>query len=397
MDIHKQLIAAAKKGDLNQVVLCIENGANPKLWNSQALSEATIHNHFEIVKSLTPLSDVNVDCAVGLRNAFLHNNTDILNFLWDRVDHGLIIEHAQYMQRPTPFQLACQYGFYQHALSLLKYPMRAEMFRRSLFSLPKVSNDPLCLTLIDKILTHVKDLGEDPAHFAASSWHERPLPGLNILKIMAQHSSTTVSSAQRFLECLAKNWASENHISAIFQVFDHVFDDFDADAKKSIVAKTIAYDPTLAHSLIERSRTTQLLCADVVKEALRADMDTLMYMINVWKTHPYVEDENEREFALLESSLRARIYDTPEKVWCVIEHFKQFLTSNIIHKFIEMCDDKWTERVCAHSLPEKLLKARSLFNNQTRDYFNEYQYRVQRATLNQELSAYTGATVVRKI
>lgn len=393
--MNTDLITAAKDGDMQQVMLCVQNGADPKLWNSQALSEAAIHNHVEIVKFLTPLSDPNADCAVALRNAFLHNNTDVINFLWNQVDHELIIQHTQYVQRPSPFQLACQYGFYEQALSLFKHPLHRDMLWKAVFYVPKISNDPLCWELWDHILTRVKELGEDPYHFAVSPWHDKPLPGLNILKIMARHLTDNIKSSQRFLESVAQNWASGNHVSAVFPIFEHMFDDFDDDTKQSIIAKTIAYDPLLAHALIHRCPTTQFLCTSVVKEALHADREMLIDMIGVWKTHPYYEDE--REFQKLENTLIERIYDAPEKVWCVVGHFKQFLTPKVIQVFIWLQNDHWTAQMCAHTSDEDLQSAKELFDDKTQEYFDEYQNRVQHAALTHTLSDCIGKTVVRKI
>ena len=393
--METDLITAAKNGDLQQVMLCVQNGVDPKLWNSQALSEAAIHNHLEIVKFLTPLSDPNADCAVALRNAFLHNNTDIIHFLWDQVDHELIIQQTQYVQRPAPFQLACQYEFYHHALSLFQYPLHRDILWKAVFYMPKMSNDPLCWELWDKILTRVKELGEDPYHFVVSPWHDKPLPGLNILKIVAQHLTDNIKSSQNFLGILAQSWASENHVSAIFPIFEHIFDDFNNSSKLAIVAKTIAYDPILARALILRCPTTQFLCAAVVKEALHTDMDMLMNMIGVWKTHAYYADE--REFQKLENTLIERICDAPEKVWCVVGHFKQFLTPKVIHGFIWLQNDQWTAQMCAHSSDEDLKESKEFFNGKTHEYFDEYQNRVQHAALTHTLSDYSGTTVVRKI
>lgn len=391
----EKLIECARSGDLEGVVQCTDNGADPKFWNSQALSEAAIHNHLDVVKHLTPLSDVNANTAVALRNAFLHNNTDIINFLWDQVDHELIIEQTQFVPRTAPFQLACQYGFYQHAMSLLKYPLHQDMIWKSMFHLPKVSNDPLCLKLWDELLTRVKDLGEDPAQWALATWHERPLPGLNILKIMAQHSASSPKSAQRFLKYLAQNWFTENHIIEVFPILGHVFEDLDNDVKQMIVAKSVAHDPVFARALIDRCHNTQLLCAPVVEHALHADMDTLMYMVSVWQKRTY--RDNAREFEKLETALIERICDAPEKVWCIVEKFTQFLTPKVAHIFIWCQEDEWTARVCAVFSPECLQEAQTLFNDQTREYFNEYQNRIQNAKLKKEVSDCTGLTVTRKI
>ena len=395
--MSNDLITAAQQGNLDHVILCIETGEDPKKWNSQALSEAAIHNHLEIVKYLTPLSDVNADCAVALRNAFLHNNTDIVNFLWDQVDHVLLIEQTQYVQRPSPFQLACQYGFYHHALSLFQYSLHRDLMWKVVFYLPKISNDPLCLELWDRILTRVGEL-EDPYRFILTSWYEKTLPGLNILKIMARHLINNDYTSELFLRDIARNWSSEGHLSAVFPMFEHMFDNFDNDSKQAIVAKTITYDPILCHALIRRCPTTQFLCSDVVKEILHADMDALMDMIQVCKAHPYPYSKKDREFDRLEQSLMDRIPNAPEKVWCVVEHFPQLLTPQIISHFIRLQNDYWTAKVCAHSSEEELEYAQRYYlRDDIANYFNEYQNRVQRATLNQELSAYSGTTVVRKI
>lgn len=395
MNVNTDLITAAQQGNLGQVVLCIQNGADPKLWNSQALSEAAIHNHLEVVQYLTPLSDVNVDCAVALRNAFLHNNTDVINYLWDHVDHELIIEQTQFVRRTSPFQLACQHGFYQHAISLLQYPFHRNMVWESKYYLPQVSNDPLCLKLWDELFIRVKDFGDDPAQYAVSSWHERPLPGLNILKIMAEHSAANPKSAQRFLDYLLKNQFTENHISAVLPIVDHVFDDLEDESKQLVVAKTVAYDPILSQTLINRCHNTQLLCATVVKEALYADMQTLIYMTSVWKTHTYMDDK--REFENLENSLLGRICAAPEKVWCVVENFNHFLTPRVANVFIWLQEDQWTTRVCAVCSIECLQEAQALFNDETREYFYEYQNRVQRAKIANELSDDSKISVAKRM
>lgn len=392
---NTDLITAVQQGNLDQVILCIKNGADPKLWNSHALSQAAIHNHLDIVKYLTPLSDVNADCAMALRNAFLHNNTDVINFLWNEVDHALIMETAGFVHRPSPFQLACQHGWYHHALSLAKLPMHRDILWKSLLYLPRVSEDPLCSRIWDELLSRVKESGDDPAYFAVSSWHGKPLPGMNILKIMAQHSAINVKSARCFLDGLAQNWATENHISAVFPIFDQFFDSFVDESKQSIIAKILAYDPILASTLIERCPTTQFLCTDIVKESLHTDMSMLIHMVSVWKTHDYCEDE--REFERLENALIARVYDVPEKVWCVVENFNQFLTSKVVQRFIDLHDDQWTAQVCTYISPQTLCKAQELFDDQTRKYFDEYQNRVQHSVLTQELSNCIGTTVVRKI
>lgn len=392
---NTDLITAARKGNLDDVILCIENGADPKLWNSQALSEAAIHNHLEVVKYLTPLSDVNVDCAVALRNAFLHNNTEIINFLWEQVDHELVMTQEQYALRPFPFQLACQYGFYNHALSLFKYPFPWSIVWRSHIYLPQVSNDPVCLQLWDQLLIRLKELGKDPAKIAVESWCKRPLPGLNILKIMAQHSSTTHTSAQHFLKNLAEYWATENHVSAVFPIFKHRFESFDDETKRGVIAKIIPYNPDLARTLIEQTPNIQLLCGPVVREALRADIQTLMYMISMWKRQLHML--NQDDCSKVENSLIDRVINAPDKVWCIVDNFKQLLTVEVAHCFIDLHEDQWTQKVCAHIDPEEMNKLHGVLSPQTQEYFNEYKNRVQRATLNQELSAYSGTTVVRKI
>jgi len=393
--MSNNLITAAQQGNLDHVISCVENGEDPKKWNSQALSEAAIHNHLEIVKYLTPLSDVNADCAVVLRNAFLHNNTDIINFLWDQVDHVLLIEQTQYVKRPSPFQLACQYGFYQHALSLLKHPLHREIIWQSTLSLPKVSNDPLCLQLWDQLFIRAKDLGEDPARFAVGSWHDRPLPGLNILKIMAQHSSDNQKSAQHFLKCLAENWATENHVSAVFPILKHRFEGLDNGTKQLVIAKTIAYNPMLARDLISQTPNLPLLCAPVVNEALYADIETLKYIISIWKHQPYTGDYH--DFQNIEIALMNGIINAPEKVWAIVEDQKSFVTASVVHNFIKLREDQWTSQVCSNCSPELLSRVQNLFSTQTRNYFNEYQNRVQRAKITNELMDCTASHVVKKM
>lgn len=389
------LITAAQQGNLEQVIACVENGADPKLWNSQALSEAAIHNHLEVVKYLTPLSDVNVDCAVALRNAFVHNNTDVINFLWDQVDHELVIQQTEYALRPLPFQLACQYGFYNHALSLFKYPFTLSMIWRSHLYLPQVSNDPACLQLWDQLLTRLTELGEDPARVAVGSWYNRTLPGLNILKIMAQHSSGSQKMAQHFLKYLAANWSTENHVSAVFPIFKHRFEGLDDETKQSVIAKTIPYNPVLARDLIEQTPNLPLLCAPVVNEALRCDVHTLMDMILIWKRHTY--KANKDDFSKVEGHLMSNIVVAPEKVWCVVENFNQFLTADVARGFIDLHEDGWTQKVCAHTPPQEFNRAQGLLSSESRNYLNEYKNRVQHTVLTQELSHCVGSTVSRKI
>lgn len=393
--MSNNLITAAQQGNLDHVILCIETGEDPKKWNSQALSEAAIHNHLEIVKYLTPLSDVNADCAVALRNAFLHNNTDIVNFLWNQVDHVLLIEQTQYVQRPSPFQLACQYGFYQHALSLLQYPLHKDIIWKSMLSLPKMSNDPLCLQLWDQLFICAKNLGEDPARFAVGSWHDRPLPGLNILNIMAKHSSDDQKSAQHFLKYLAQNWSTENHISAVFPIFKHRFEDLDNETKQLLIAKTIAYDPMLAHDLISQTSGMPLLCAPVVNEALHADIETLKYMVSIWKHQSFSGDQ--QDFRKVELALMDGATRTPETVWAVVEHCKKFLTAQVVHRFIRLHEDSWTSQVCSNCSPELLNRVQNLFSEQTRTYFNEYQNRVQHAKITSEILDCTARPVVKKM
>lgn len=393
--MSNDLITAAQQGNLDHVILCIETGEDPKKWNSQALSEAAIHNHLEIVKYLTPLSDVNADCAVALRNAFLHNNTDIVNFLWDQVDHVLLIEQTQYVQRPSPFQLACQYGFYQHALSLLQYPLHKDIIWKSILSLPKISNDPLCLQLWDQLFICAKNLGEDPARFAVGSWHDRSLPGLNILKIMAQHSSDNQKSAQHFLKYLAQNWATENHISAVFPILKHRFEGLDNETKQLLIAKTIVYDPMLARDLISQTSGMPLLCAPVVNEALYADIETLKYMISIWKHQPYTREYY--DFQNIEIALTNGTITAPEKVWAVVEDQKPFLTASVVHGFIRLHEDSWTSQVCSNCSPELLNRVQNLFSEQTRTYFNEYQNRVQHAKIASEILDCTASPMVKKM
>jgi ankyrin repeat protein len=78
---HKVILGKRRKITLKVIKELIEEGADPKANDSQALLLAAIYGHLEIVKLLLPLSNPKANNSDALRFAALHGHLDVAKLL----------------------------------------------------------------------------------------------------------------------------------------------------------------------------------------------------------------------------------------------------------------------------------------------------------------------------
>lgn len=386
MDINTQLITAADQGDANVVQHCLDNGADPLFWDSHALTRAVTNNHIDVVKILIPVSDVNAFNALALRTAIELHHHDIVDLLWEKVDHAPIM--SQYPSLPTPFHAACQHRLFDHALSVLHHKINCFALEGCLNVLNKNTTDSKEL----KIWREVIEQYEYPQFIIGDVTNliQQALPCVEILKYIYRrlnaHDNAT-KLCQEFLKEISTKRFATHHIASLYPVFKGLYPTLEDGVKIKLLSQTLQSNILLANEMIEHCKTAniQLLTPDMMSYALKGDMSVLNYCLNVWGSQNWVIS-GEKTIQKYDGILKC--CDHPEKVLRVLEEHPQFHTPEVLKSLLENEDDAITVRIQLWVESEE----EALFNivkPHVWTYWQDYKNRQQKETLEQHMEPST--------
>lgn len=382
MDINTQLITAADQGDAAMVQHCLDNGADPLFWDSHALTRAVTNNHLDVVKILISVSDVNAFNAVALRTAMELHHHDIVDLLWERVDHAFIM--SQYPSFPSPFYVACQHRLFDRALSVLHHKINCFALDRCLNVLNRNTTDSKELQIWERlieqyqypqfIIHHVADL------------IQQALPCVEILKYIYRRlnaDDTATVLCQEFLKEISLQGFATHHIASLYPLFKDLYPTLEDGVKIKLLSQTLQSNILLANEMIEHCKTSriQLLTPDMMSYALKGDMSVLNYCLKVWGSQNWVIS-GEKTIQKYDEILK--YCDHPEKVLRVLEEHPQFHTPEVLKSLLKRMSDAITVRIQLWVESEE----EAIFNivePNVWTYWQNYKNRQQKETLEQHM------------
>lgn len=383
MDINTQLITAAEQGDLKTVQCCLDNGADPKLWDSHALTRAVTNNHIDVVKILIPISNLNTFNAVALRTAIDLQHHDIVDLLWDQVNHACIL--SQSTGSPTPFYVACQNGLFDRALSVLHHPMHNTVVQECLDALNKNTTDLQELQIWKDLIQRSTP---DQILSRVESAIPSELPRVEILQNMwhtlRTHPNATMLCRQ-FVKEICGNQYTTHHIASLYPAFKAIYPTLEPNVKIQVLSHTLQYNMLLAQEMIEhcQAHKVQLLQPEMMLSALRGDMSLLNYCLKVWDSQRWIISGAYAAHQY-DHILSSHCVDAPHKVLRVLEEHPHFHTPKVLLALLEKCSDEITPIIQTWMESEEA----AIFNIAEPtiwEYWQDYKNRQQQATIEEHL------------
>lgn len=341
MDIHKQLITAADQGDATMVQHCLDNGADPKLWDSHALTRAVTNNHIDVVKLLIPISDLNTFNAVALRTAIDLHHHNIVDLLWDQVNHACIL--SQSTSAPTPFHVACQNGLFDRALSVLHHHIHNTGVQECLDALNKNTTNSQELQIWKDLIQRSTP---DQILYRVESAIPRELPRVEILQHMLHtlrtHPNATTLCAQ-FVKEISDNQFATHHIASLYPIFKDLYPTLEPTVKIQVLSQTLQHNMLVAQEMVAHCQAhhVQLLQPDMMFSALKGDMSLLNYCLNVWGSQHWIISGTQATYQY-DHILSTHCVDAPHKVLRVLEEHPQFHTPKVLLALLDKCNDEIT-------------------------------------------------------
>lgn len=385
MDINTQLITAADQGDATMVQQCLDNGADPMLWDSHALTRAVTNNHIDIVKRLIPVSDVNAFNAVALRTAMDLQRHELVDMLWDLVNHPCIM--SQSTGAPTPFHVACQNGLFDRALSVLHHNIHSTGVRECLEALNKNTTDPKELKIWKELIHRSPS---DHILYFIESAIPKELPRVEILQYMFEALSTQCNGTKLckdFIKEISDNPYATHHIASLYPVFKHLYATLDPNVKIQVLAQTLQHNMLLAQDMIEhcQAHNVQLLQPDMMLYALKGDMSLLNYCLNVWGSQRWVISGAQATHQY-DHILSSHSEAFPYKVLRVLEEHPQFHTPKVLLALLEHSNDDITARIQMWVEDEEKTLYDMDGQSAVWNYWQDYKNRQQKAAIEQHLN-----------
>ncbi len=392
--MNTQLIQAADQGDVHGVERCLENGADPKCWDSHALTRAVANNHIEVVKILIPVSDLNTFNAVALRTAIDLQHHDLVDLLWDQVNHACIL--SQSIGSPTPFHVACQNGLFDRALSVLHHPMHNTGVQECLDALNKNTTNPQELQIWKDLIQRSTP---DQILYRVESAIPRELPRVEILQYMLHtlrtHPNATTLCAQ-FVKEISDNQYATHHIASLYPIFKDLYPILEPNVKIQVLSQTLQHNMLVAQEMIEHCQThkVQLLQPDMMFSALKGDMSLLNYCLNIWASQHWIISGSHATHQY-DHILSTHSIDTPHKVLRVLEEHPQFHTPKVLLALLDKCNDEITTiiQIWVESEEDTIFH---MAEPAIWEYWQDYKNRQQKHTIEQNLKQ-TGLTHPRKM
>lgn len=395
MDIHTQLITAANQGNATMVQHCLDNGADPLFWDSHALTRAVTNNHIDIVKLLIPVSDVNAFNAVALRTAMDLRHHDIVDLLWELVDHASIM--SQYPSLPSPLYVACQNGLFDRALSVLHHKINHFAADRCLDVLNKNPTDPKELKIWEQF---IQQCGPQYVFQHVEDLIQQTLPCVDILIYiytgLSAHDDAT-ALCQKFLKKISTQGFATHHIASLYPLFKDLYPTLEDSVKIKLLSQTLQSNILFSNEMIEHCKKShiQLLTPEMMSYALKGDMSVLNYCLNVWGSQHWVisgEETTEQYNKVLTYCCNT---GHPEKVLRVLEEHPQFHTPEVLNALLKMENDDVTVRIRLWVESEE----KALFNIVEPcvwTYWQDYKNREQKAIIEQHVDT-SASTHSRKM
>lgn len=379
MDIHVQLINAADTGDLEGVQQCLSNGADPLHWDSHALTRAASHNHIDVVRCLIPVSDVNADRAIALRTALANHNKPIVDLLWDKVDHALLMSAGT--DTSLPFLVACEYGWYERAASVVHHPMHSFVVWGAFHALDLTTTDPHALQVWSKIIE-----ASEPRHLLSLNF-ERALPSVQILKMMFHKFASDAFLSAKLIEKVADNDHLTHHIAQMYPLFKHLYPNFNDVLKIRVLSNTLHHNMLFAHEMIEHCRavSVQFLHPDMVAKALRGDSAILNFCIQLWDSQLWSVSGANDTFRY-EHILSTHAQTAPDKVLRVLHKHPQFVTPKVMHALLEHHDDCITTAVAGFMFGEDEESVYKISCASTWEYWKSFKSRIEKELLQSHVN-----------
>ena len=391
MDLNTQLITAADQGDVPLVQQCLNNAADPLLWDSHALTRAVANNHVDVVKLLIPVSDLNTFNAVGLRTAMERNRPEIVQLLWDKVDHAAIMK--QETDTPTPFQVACHYGLYDQALSVIHHPMHRFVLWKTLSALRKNTVHPQELQIWKMLIDRA-----EPRHIIAlvESNPAVELPGIEILRHMYASLNDPVLRVE-FINNLSDNEYVTHHVSELYPNFKDIFKDFNNTLKVQVLSQTLQHNMLFAQQMIEQCKhdNVQLLQPDMLLKALQGDMSLVNYCLDICDSQRWIVSGPQETYQY-DYILSTQAAYFPHKVLRVLEKHPQFVTPKVMHSLLQHNDDTITQAFADFIFGEDEQLLYKMADEKTWEYWEDYKSRVQNAIIHAQLDQ-SPQSAVRKM
>ena len=389
--LQAQLSRAASDGDCATIAQCLRAKANPLYWNAHALSAAAVNNHLSALKMLLEHSPLNT--ALPLRDALIHNQPQAAQCLWEAIDHHALIDQSTQPNPPlSSLQVACENGWYKHALSLFPYPLSEMLVSNCLNVLDTQTSNPLgfelWITLVDTMPVEKLPLLVD----------QRALPPLAVLEHLAHRVAPHPHIALEFFSELIGNVFGEGQAAQIYPLLRDIYPSLSPSNQLSALGQILDRNPLYASEAIEvcKNNNLQFLSSDLLGAVLSSgSKDIMEYTLDLCQSQKWVL--NSQETQMLEMVLRRNVVDQPLAVHQILCAFPSLFSAMMSQRFLEHKNDSLTDLIEPFMSSDILTDISKSCDQEAWVYWQDYQSRRQHQRLSQTLEGVPHIASPRKM
>lgn len=389
--LQAQLSRAASEGDCATIAQCLHAAADPLYWNAHALSAAAVNNRLSALKMLLEHSPPNT--ALPLRDALIHNRPQAAQCLWDAIDHHALIDQSSQPNPPlSSLQVACENGWYQHALSLFPYPLSEALVSNCLNVLDTQTSNPLGIELWIKLVDSM------PLEKLPILVDQRALPPLAVLEHLARRVAPHPQIALEFFSEMIENVFSEGQAGWIYPLLRHTYPSLSPSNQLRALGQILDSNPLYASEAIAvcQNNNLQFLSSDLLGAVLSSSSkDIVEYTLDLCQSQKWIL--NSQETQILEMVLRRNVVDQPLAVHQILCAFPSLFSVLIGERFLEHKNDSLTELIEPFMSSDILTDISKSDDQEPWVYWQDYQSRRQHQRLSQTLEGVPHMASSRKM